>query len=222
MTASLLHIPQLLTAQELATVQALLDQAEWQADSLHGQTLPEDIAAARQCGAIVGTALGRNARFMSAALPAHIAMPQFIRHGTGQTPAAWIDGALRHSAGQRVRNDLSATLFLTPPEAYDGGELTFAQGSINHRIRLAAGDLLLYPAHAIHAVAPVTRGGCLASALWVQSIIRDAQQRQMLYDLDQTIQGLGQGLGQGSGGAPEGLVALTGHYHNLVRMWAEG
>lgn len=181
------------------------------------QQIPERSAPARRAGAIVTAALNSSALFMSATLPARIVPPMFNRYGVGQTYGPHIDGAIRHTEGQRVRTDLSATIFLTPPEEYDGGELEIADGSATHRVKLDAGDLLLYSATSIHRVAPVTRGARTACFFWIQSIVRDPTQRQMLFDLDQAIQRI-------TADTPDSdaLLPLTGHYNNLVRMWADG
>lgn len=219
----MLHIPAVLDADRLAQVLAALDPGEWQdgrATAGHlsiavkrNRQLAEDSPAARAAGALVLAALDSNAGFMSGALPARIVPPLFNRYEDGETYGPHIDGAIRHAGGQRIRTDLSATLFLSAPDSYDGGELVVDGQSVKY----AAGDLILYPATSIHHVAPVTCGVRLAAFFWIQSIVRDPIRRQMLFDLDGTIQRLQTTLA----GNPA-LLDLTGHYHNLVRLWADG
>ncbi|CAN5478955.1 Fe2+-dependent dioxygenase [soil metagenome] len=223
----MLHIPAVLDGDAIARVQALLDAAPWQDGrataghmSIHvkqNRQLPEDCAAAREAGAIIRAALDTNALFMSGALPARIVPPLFNRYEGGETYGAHIDGAIRHAAGQRIRTDLSATLFLSAPESYGGGDLVVRDGGGDHRVKLACGDMILYAATSIHQVEPVTRGARTAAFFWIQSIVRDGLQRQMLFDLDRTIQAL-----QASAPGNPALLDLTGHYHNLIRLWADG
>ena len=156
---------------------------------------------------------------MAAALPAKVWPPLFNRYGGGEQFAMHVDNAVRvkRAGGERLRSDLSATLFLSDPERYAGGELTVEDTYGAHSVKLAAGDLILYPASSLHHVTPVTSGERLASFFWVQSMIRDDSQRRVLFDLDVAVQRLAGELGQ----AHASVVALTGTYHNLLRMWAE-
>jgi len=179
----------------------------------------EDTAIARELGVVVTAALERHPLFLSAALPARIYPPMFNRYqsearmGFGRH----VDGAVRllPGTGTQIRTDISATLFLTSPEESDGGELVVHDTYGAQRVKLPAGDLVLYPATSVHEVEPVTRGMRLASFFWVQSLVRDDAQRSLLFDLDMAIVRLTQD-------APNhpSLVALTGSYHNLLRMWA--
>ena len=167
---------------------------------------------------VVRAALARSPSFVAAALPARIFPPLFNRYGPGDGFATHVDNAIRSArvTGERMRADLSATLFLSDPDEYDGGGLT-ADG-LGADVRLPAGHLLLYPATTLHRVEPVTRGARVASVFWVQSMVRDAAARAALYDLDRAIQTLAAERGQGD----DPVIRLTGVYHNLMRMWAEG
>lgn len=179
--------------------------------------LDEDDPAARELGGQVLDALARNAPFVAAALPLKVYPPLFNRYDEGGDRfGPHVDGSIRIRRGSdfRIRSDLSATLFLSDPADYDGGELA-VEGQAP--IRLGPGDMLLYPATTVHEVLPVTRGTRFASFFWIQSMVRDAGQRDLLQQLDSGIQALGPEVGAG---AP-GLVRLTGVYHNLLRRWAE-
>jgi PKHD-type hydroxylase len=180
--------------------------------------IAEDAPLARELGEPILAALERNALFISAALPSRVYPPMFNRYEGGMHFGGHVDGAVRlvPGAGVRIRTDLSATLFISQPEDYDGGELLVEDTYGAHKVKLPAGDLVLYPATSLHRVTPVTRGARLASFFWVQSMVRDDAQRALLFDLDMAIVRL-------TRDAPghEALVALTGCYHNLLRMWAE-
>lgn len=182
--------------------------------------LPEDSTAARQAAAIVLDALSANAMFFTAALPKRIFPPLFNCY-TGDTNAFGdhIDNAMRTipGTGQRMRTDLSATLFLSDPAEYDGGELVMENAGSAQSIKLAAGDMILYPASMVHRVLPVTRGARIASFFWIESMVREADRRRQLYELDMAILELRATVGDT---AP--VVKLTGCYHNLLRMWAVG
>ncbi|PLP39180.1 Fe2+-dependent dioxygenase, partial [Klebsiella pneumoniae] len=156
-------------------------------------------------------------QFFSAALPRTISAPLFNRYGPGETYGFHVDGAVRQNgeAGW-MRTDLSATLFLCDPESYEGGELVIEDTYGQHRVKLPAGHLVLYPASSLHCVTPVTRGVRQASFLWIQSMVRDDKQRAMLYDLDRTIQSLKARFGDG-----EEVLSLLNMYHNLLRQWTE-
>ena len=225
----LLQVPRILDEQGLAECRQLLTGADWvdgrvtagsQASEVkHNQQLPEDAPAAAQARALVLQALSASALFFTAALPRRIYPPLFNRYrGTSNWFGNHIDNAIRtHPASARhVRCDLSATLFLSEPDAYDGGELVIEDSLGTQRVKLPAGDLLLYPASSVHRVEPVTRGERVASFLWVESMVRQADRRQVLYELDMAILALRDG-----GEDSPAVVRLTGCYHNLLRMWAD-
>jgi PKHD-type hydroxylase len=180
--------------------------------------LTESDPTARKLGGLILDALDRNQQFLSAALPLKVVPPLFNRYGGGQTYGSHIDGAMRPIGGTRlrVRTDLSATLFLSAPEDYDGGELVIEDSFGERRVKLPAGDMVLYPGTTIHSVAPVTRGTRIASFFWIQSIVRDNARRALLYDLDGVVQVLG-----GASSAHAEAVRLAGIYHNLLRFWAD-
>ena len=183
------------------------------------EQLAEATPAAREGGALVLDALGRSPLFIAAALPLKIFPPLFNRYAGGQDFDIHVDNAVRIQRGSefRVRSDLSATLFLADPDSYEGGELTVEDTYGAHAVKLAAGDLILYPASSLHHVTPVTKGERVASFFWIQSMIRDETQRRVLFDLDAAVQRVVAELGQGHAS----VVALTGTYHNLLRMWAD-
>jgi PKHD-type hydroxylase len=184
--------------------------------------IAEDSPVARELGGIVLNAIERNPLFLSAALPSLVYPPLFNRYEGGMTFGSHVDGAVRlvPGTGRKLRTDLSATLFLSSPESYDGGELLI-EGSFGvQKVKLPAGDMVLYPATSLHKVTPVTRGARLASFFWVQSLVSDEAQRALLFDLDMAIVRLTRDLGE-RGAGHEALVSLTGSYHNLLRMWAE-
>jgi PKHD-type hydroxylase len=224
----LLPIPDVLTAQQAASARRVLDQAEWRdgrvtaghqsARTKDNMQLPEDSPAARELGEMVLSALGQNALFISAALPRQVFPPLFNRYAGGQSFGTHVDNAIRQIAGtgHRLRTDLSATLFLTHPEEYDGGELVVEDTYGSHSIKLPAGHMILYPATSLHHVRPVTRGARLASFFWIESMVRDDGERTLLFDLDTSIQR----LNLDNPGHPSALQ-LTGVYHNLLRRWAE-
>ncbi|RPI58693.1 MAG: Fe2+-dependent dioxygenase [Lysobacterales bacterium] len=225
----LIQIPQVLTPAQLAQVQSLIAGADWVDGNMtsgpqaalakRNRQLPEDSPAAKRAGDILLDALGRNPLFMSAALPAKVWPPLFNRYAGGEQFGLHVDNAVRLKRGgvERLRSDLSATLFLADPGSYEGGELTIEDTYGAHSVKLAAGDLILYPASSLHHVTPVTSGERVASFFWVQSMIRDDAQRRVLFELDLAVQRLAGELGQ----AHPSVVALTGIYHNLLRMWAE-
>jgi PKHD-type hydroxylase len=226
----MLHIPRLLTPDQVRHCRDILLDADWvdgrvTAGEQSGLAkrnlqLPEDAPQARALGEVVLKALASNAHFMSAALPLKVYPPLFNRYGEGLGFGDHIDNAIRISpvTGARYRTDLSCTLFLSDPADYDGGELVFEGGVSARAIKLPAGDLILYPASTVHRVEPVTRGERWASFFWVQSMVADPTQRTLLYNLDQAIIGARADLGDEHPSA----VALVGVYHNLIRMWAEG
>ena len=206
----------------------MLEQAEWadgritaghqSARAKDNQQLPEDTVVAKQLGDMILAALERNPLFMAAALPLKVFPPLFNRYEGGQSFGTHIDNAMRQVPGtpHRVRTDLSATLFLTSPEEYEGGELLIEDTYGVHNIKLPAGHLILYPSSSLHHVRPVTRGARIASFFWIQSMVRDDGKRTLLFDLDMAIQRVG-------GDQPDNpsIVQLTGIYHNLLRRWAD-
>lgn len=226
----LLPFPALLTADDVAALRHLIDHADWvdgnatsghQARLVkHNLQLPEAGEAARQAGQIVLAALARNPAFIAAALPVKIYPPMFNSYAGGQNYGLHVDNAVRvmPDGGGSVRADLSITIFLEDPAAYDGGELTIETAFGAQQVKLSAGDAVLYPSSSLHRVEPVTRGRRLASFFWVQSMVRDERARSALFDLDQSIQQLASEVGQ----ANPAMVRLTGVYHNLLRRWADG
>jgi PKHD-type hydroxylase len=225
----MLAVPDLLDKVALARIRATIEGGEWvdgNATSGHqsalakrNMQLDEESAAAREAGRLVLDALGRSSLFIAAALPLKIFPPLFNRYRGGEAFGTHVDNAVRiHRASEfRVRSDLSATLFLEEPDAYEGGELVVEDNLGVHSVRLPAGHLLLYPASSLHRVEPVTRGARLASFFWIQSMVRDDSARTLLFDLDQSIQAIAAERGQGD----REVVRLTGIYHNLLRRWGD-
>jgi PKHD-type hydroxylase len=223
----LVHIPQVLSADQVARCRAIMDRAAWtdgrvtagfqSAQVKKNLQLPEDAPEAQELGGMVMLALKRNPLFLSAALPHTVFPPLFNRYDAGMTFGAHIDNAIRQSLdGQRIRTDISATLFLSGPDEYDGGELTVEDTYGSHAVKLPAGDMVIYPADSLHNVTPITRGSRVASFFWIQSLIRDRTRRALLFDLDTSIRHLTRDVP-----GHEALVSLTGTYHNLLRQWAE-
>jgi len=222
----IVRIPRLLSPDQVAHCQAVLAQADWRDGrrtageqsrrAKHNLQLEETCDAGRQLGELVLSALAASPEFMSAALPLKVFPPLFNLYREGMGFGDHIDNAVRAAAsGARYRTDLSCTLFLTDPDAYDGGELVIGDAFEPRRVKLAAGDAVLYPASAIHRVEPVTRGARLASFFWVQSMVADGGRRDLLHDLDRAIAAARTDLGDDHAAA----VSLVGAYHNLVRMW---
>ena len=224
----LITIPDVLTAEQVKQMRAKLDAADWvdgkvtagyQAQHVkENQQLPEGSPLAVELGEVVLGGLARSPLFMSAALPLRVFPPMFNRYSGGGHFGTHVDTAIRQlvTTGQRIRTDVSATLFLTAPEEYDGGELIVEDTYGAHSVKLPAGHMVLYPATSLHRVEPVTRGARVSSFFWIQSMIRTDADRTMLFDLDRSIQK----LAVESPGNPIG-VQLTGAYHNLLRRWAE-
>lgn len=225
----MLHIPQVLTPEQVAECRQLLQQAQWidgkatagfqSAMAKDNLQLPEDCPEAKAMGALILAALERNPLFVSAALPSKVFPPLFNCYQGGQSFGLHVDNAVRAipGSGQRIRTDLSATLFFTGPEEYDGGELLVEDTYGAHSVKLPAGDLILYPSTSLHRVKPVTRGARVCSFFWLQSMVREDGQRSLLFDLDSSIQQLNRELGAGHSSS----VQLTGVYHNLLRRWAD-
>jgi PKHD-type hydroxylase len=224
----LVQIPDILTTDEVAHFRAALTRADWgdgrvtagpqAAQVKHNLQLSEDDAVARELGETVLRKLARNALFTSAALPLKVFPPLFNRYEGGGSFGLHVDTAVRYTSlpPHRVRTDLSATLFLSSPEEYDGGELTIEDTYGVHNVKLPAGHLILYPASSLHAVSPVTRGARIAAFFWVQSMVREDARRALLFDMDTAIQRLNK-----DAPAHPSIVQLTGVYHNLLRTWAE-
>lgn len=226
----LLQVPKVLTAEQVAHCRARLDQAGWadgritaghqSAKAKDNAQLPETDPAARELGALILDALSRNSTFFSAALPQRVYPPLFNRYAGGQSFGFHVDNAIRYDRSRggmdAVRTDLSATLFLSAPEEYDGGELVVEDTYGTHSVKLAAGDLVLYPGTSLHKVTPVTRGTRVASFFWIQSLLPEDAQRRLMFELDVSIRRL-------SADVPEhpALVQLTGVYHNLLRRWSQ-
>ncbi|HEV8688738.1 MAG TPA: Fe2+-dependent dioxygenase [Ideonella sp.] len=223
----IVQIPGVLTPEQVEAARAALLAAPW-VDGLataghqgaqvkRNRQLAEGSPLARELGGRVLAALERNPLFISAALPSEVYPPMFNRYEGGETFGTHVDNAVRLLPGtaRKLRTDLSATLFLTGPESYDGGELLIEDTYGAHSVKLSAGDLVLYPSSSLHRVEPVTRGVRLASFFWVQSLVTDDGGRSLLFDLDTAIQRLAQ-----TGADEAARLQLTGCYHNLLRRWA--
>jgi PKHD-type hydroxylase len=225
----MLHIPEVLTKAQVAELRALIDAATWTdgnetsgaqaAMAKRNAQLPEGSPAAVQAGEAILDALAKTPLFVAAALPQVVFPPLFNRYAGGEAFGLHVDNSIRQSRDGkvRIRSDLSATLFLTEPEAYDGGELVVEDTFGAHEVKLPAGDMILYPASSLHRVTPVTRGARISSFFWIQSLVREDARRELLFQMDLAIQQLS---GRVGADAPE-LISLTGTYHNLLRMWAE-
>jgi PKHD-type hydroxylase len=224
----LLHIPEILSAEQLAECRAALMSGDWidgrETAGHHSERVKrnrqihERHPLTRKLGDMILAALDRNALFLSAALPLRVVPPLFNRYEGGETYGSHVDGAVRAVAGMplRIRTDLSATVFLTAPEDYDGGELVVDDTFGAHRVKLPAGSMILYPGSSLHRVEPVTRGTRLAAFFWIQSMVRDDGQRRLLFDLDTAVQ-------QIAGATPDNpaVAQLYSVYHNLLRQWAD-
>ena len=225
----LLAIDAVLTPDELAEIRSLISRSPWADGQLtagsqaatvkHNQQLPEDAQHLPALRRIVLEALNRNALFFTAALPLKVLPPFFNRYaGAANHYGEHVDSAMRRTGdGGYVRADVSATLFLSDPDDYDGGVLTISDTFGQHGVKLAAGSLVVYPSSSLHEVSPVTRGERNACFVFIQSMVRDPLQRRLLFDMDIALLELRQQVGET---AP--IVKLTGVYHNLLRRWAEG
>ena len=225
----LLHIPDVLTAAEVGHAQTLLAHAPW-ADGRAGagvqaaqvknnEQLAHDSAEAKEIRAMVLRGLDRCPLFFSAALPKKVFPPRLNRYGGDSNfYGNHIDGAVRYlpDSGQRVRTDVSCTVFLNEPNDYDGGELCIADTYGEQALKLPAGHMVMYPGTSLHQVKPVTHGHRLACFFWVESMVRSDEQRRLLYELDMALMGL-----RTRHGETQETTALTGTYHNLLRMWAD-
>lgn len=223
----MLHIPQVLSAEQVADVRRQLDQADWidgkatvgeqGAKVKKNRQLPENSAIGLQLGQGILKALANNPLFFAAALPMRYMPPLFNRYEGGEHYGFHVDGSVRSVPGTNLslRTDLSCTLFLCDPDDYDGGELIVADTYGEHEVKLPAGDMILYPSSSLHKVEPVTRGARVCSFFWVQSMVADDGRRGMLFELDRNIHALREKLGD-----TDEVLGLTGHYHNLLRQWA--
>lgn len=221
------HIPGVLTPQDVAQCRQQLEQADWidgrvttgaqGAQVKNNQQVDTNSELYIALQKAVLSAINQNALFFSAALPKTISMPLFNRYQDNETYGFHVDGAVRsHPESGWMRTDLSATLFLSSPDSYDGGELIVNDTYGQHTVKLPAGDVVLYPSSSLHCVTPVTRGVRVASFMWVQSMIRDDKKRAMLFELDKNIQSL-----KSRSGESEEILSLLNLYHNLLREWSE-
>jgi len=227
-TVMMVHIPNVLTPEQVARCRAVMEQANWvdgrvtagfqSAQVKLNLQLPETAPEARELGNMVLEALGRNPLFFSAVLPKEIFPPLFNRYDAGMTFGAHVDNAIRGylDTSLKIRTDISATLFISAPEDYDGGELVVEDTYGSHTAKLPAGDMVVYPGTSLHNVTPITRGSRIASFFWTQSLIRDDAKRALLFDLDMAIRRL-----TADHREHPSLVSLTAVYHNLLRQWAE-
>jgi len=227
----LLHVKQVLNDDELREARAILARAPWgdgrvtagvqSAQMKNNEQLPQDGAETKALQRIVLGGLNRHATFFSAALPKRVFPPLFNRYGGASNSFGdHVDNAVRFipgSAGERVRTDVSCTLFLSDPDTYDGGELTVEDTFGAQRIRLPAGDMVLYPGTSVHRVEPVTRGHRVASFFWIESMVRSDDARRLLFEMDTHLMRLRTSVGE----TDPAVIGLTGTYHNLLRMWAD-
>jgi PKHD-type hydroxylase len=225
----LIAIPDLLSAEEVARVRGVIDAGEWvdgnvtsgaqSALAKRNEQLPEGSAAHREAGAVILDALGRSPLFVAAALPLKVFPPLFNRYAGGQAFGTHVDNAIRIQRGSdfRIRSDLSMTVFLEDPAAYEGGELIVEGQFGEQSVKLPAGHAILYPSSSLHRVEQVTRGMRVASFFWIQSMVRDDGARRTLFEMDGAVQRLARQLGQDD----RSVIELTGVYHNLLRRWAD-
>ena len=223
----LLHIPGVFSKDEVATLRSRLDAGPWadgnvtsghqSATAKVNRQLPEDSVEAREVGALVTQALQANPMFVSAALPHTIFPPLFNAYEGGERFDVHVDNAIRQRGSVRIRSDLSATLFLSETDDYDGGELIIEEMYGPQTIKLPAGDLVLYPSKSLHRVTPVTRGRRVGSFFWIQSLVRDDSDRETLFRLDVAIQR----VSAEKGPKDTAVLELTAVYHNQMRRWAE-
>jgi PKHD-type hydroxylase len=224
----IVQIASVLSADELANIRRLLERGAWadgrltagyqSAEVKANLQLPQNDPTAHEAAEIVMRGLERSPLFVSAVLPRNVYPPLFNRYEPGMAFGAPIDNAVRPIPGtsHRLRTDVSATLFLSAPHEYDGGELTIEDTYGRHAVKLDAGDMVIYPASSVHSVSPLTRGARIAAFFWIQSMVRDDGARALLFDLDVSIRRL-----TAAAANREDLVRLTGCYHNLLRRWAE-
>jgi PKHD-type hydroxylase len=225
----LLKIPSILSKDEVHHCRALLAETAWvdgnatsgvqAAQAKYNLQVPEDAPQARTIGEMILRALGNNSTFNAAAQPLRVFPPLFNRYDAGMGFGTHVDNSIRYinQARLRIRTDVSATLFLSEPEEYDGGELVIEDTYGEQHVKLAAGDLVLYPSDSLHRVQPITRGSRWASFFWTQSMVRDDGDRELLYRLDRSITLTRTELGD----KHPAVLGLTATYHNLLRKWAE-
>lgn len=223
----LLHIPEVLTKAQVAAMRAALSAGTWNdgaatagplaAEAKHNLQFSTESPNYVALSQTVIAALQQHPLFISAALPQHILPPMFNRYADGNTYGNHVDNAIQTDgrSGNRVRTDISVTVFLSEPEDYMGGELIVEDTYGSHEVKLPAGDAIIYPSSSLHRVEPVLSGERVASFLWVQSLVRDVWQRSMLFNLDMNLIKLRSQIGN-----TDEIVALTGHYHNLLRQWS--
>jgi PKHD-type hydroxylase len=224
----MVRIPNVLTQEQVMRCREVMQRAAWadgrvtaghQSEKVKNNLqLPETAPEARELGAMVMDALGRNSLFFSAVLPKEVFPPLFNRYDVGMTFGSHVDNAIRGylNTPLRIRTDVSATLFISAPEDYDGGELVVQDTYGTHGVKLPAGDMVIYPGTSLHHVTPITRGSRIASFFWIQSMIRDVIKRSLLFDLDMAIIRLNQDHPE-----HQSVVELTSIYHNLLRQWSE-
>ena len=223
----LLQIENVLSSVQIAECREALRTQTWvdgritagrqSARTKRNLQVAQDEPVARRLGEMILDALGSHPTFVSAALPLRIFPPLFNRYDEGMSFGGHVDNAIRSSGLARFRTDVSATLFLTDPTDYDGGELIVEDAYGEHAVKLSAGDMILYPATSVHRVASIRRGSRWAALFWAQSMVRADAQRSLLFDLDNAIQAMSIKVGQGD----PAVISLTGAYNNLLRMWAE-
>ena len=227
----LVHVPGVLDRELVARFRQALDAADWTdgretvgaqgARVKRNEQLPDASPLRRELGAIVLSRLASNPLYHAAALPLRTLPPRFNRYQGGGSYGFHVDGSvmaatMADGTTQSLRTDLSCTLFLSEPDAYDGGALVVSDTYGEHEVKLPAGDLIVYPSSSLHRVEPVTRGARLAAFFWVQSLVRDDARRQLLFELDASIQAL-----DAAGADAAAVLRLSGVYHNLLRQWAE-
>lgn len=225
----LVHIPKVLTEDEVALFRQILEQQNWvdgkvtageqSAKAKYNLQIPQDSEASKHLGDLILQALGRNPLFHSAALPLRVYPPLFNRYDEGMQFDMHVDNAIRPipGTGFRLRTDVSSTLFLSAPEEYDGGELVIQDTYGQQSVKLPAGDMVVYPSTSLHAVSPITRGSRWASFFWTQSMVRDDTQRALLYQFDRSIMETRTTLPDNH----SAVLGLTATYHNLLRQWTE-
>ena len=224
----LISIPQVLNQDELRLCRTKLENTKW-SDGLgsagylsqavkKNQQLPDEHPLAQELGTLILQKLDQNPLFMSSALPLKVLPPLFNRYSGDGNYGRHVDGSIRPIAGtpHRIRTDLSATLFLSEPDDYEGGELVIEDTFGSRSVKFKAGDMVLYPSTSVHKVEPVTEGVRLASFFWIQSMVREDKQRSILYELDNAIQKIATDTPEQSA-----LTDLAGVYHNLLRSWGD-
>ena len=225
----MVRVEGVLDTAQVAELRALIESGEWvdgnetsghqSRTAKRNRQLRQGSQTEQEAGRMVLDALGRTPEFIAAALPLKVFPPLFNRYEGGETFGAHVDNSIRRLDGTdfRIRSDLSATLFLADPDSYGGGEPIVEDLFGEHRVKLPAGDLVLYPASSVHRVTPVTSGTRIGSFFWLQSMVRDPGEREQLYRLDRTVRLLSSERGPGDGA----VLELTNLYHNLMRRWAD-